>query len=463
MKLFKRKKTKSTVKTKKITDLKGNEIKVEKKENKKVSLKDKIKKHIKKYKKIYRLILLALIAVFVVLAIYVGIRNYMLFKKYGKYENAMNSYGYSILYNNESPKSYEKVTKVEMVKIILSSIYNTTEIESRGFNTKGNFEGEEWVKAAEAFDIVKKEEINKDNYDEIATRKEAVIAYLNARSKLMDIPVSSKKESSFKNLQSYTQEERMYINDAVENGLIKNSKKKINLEEKMYKGQFNELVVKFVEEYNTVAPEGETIVTKKDSKPSNSDIYPYILYSVPKEVYEYELINENGVDYASPVETFKYRKDYYGQVEFRAEDYYNRILNIDYKTINKDTFVEETNYFLRFDYSDVIKEYVDYVIANKIVIEGTAQVQFPVFYLDGIRYRARIKLSFEIKNSNTDKNILLGDTYRATEVTYKNKKYEVYIDAPMGTTMLSKSLMLDMEPVIDLMVNDTKASEKNEF
>ena len=44
------------------------------------------------------------------------------------------------------------------------------------------------------------------------------------------------------------------------------------------------LVIKFVEKYNTIAPEEETLVTKEESKPENADIYPYILYSVDKEL-----------------------------------------------------------------------------------------------------------------------------------------------------------------------------------
>lgn len=68
-------------------------------------------------------------------------------------------------------------------------------------------------------------------------------------------------------------------------------------------------------------------------------------------------------------------------------------------------------------------------------------------------YRARVKLSFEIKNADTDKNILLGDLDRGNDVTYKNKKYDIYVDVPMGTTLLSKALLLDMEPIIDLTVS----------
>lgn len=438
-------------KKKEATDLKGNSIKQD--EQKKMGKKERFKKHINKYKRAYRLILIVLIAIAVVVLGYIGIRNYILSKKYGKYEKRMDNYGFSLMYNNETPTSYEKVTRIEMVKMIIASIYNTSDISDRGFVSSGEFEGDEWAEFAKVAGIIDEEYITKDNYDEIATYKEAIIAYLKARNELMEIPVSSTKESSFMNLNSFTQEERMYINDAVENGLVEDKKGKLKIDGDMFKGEFNMLVIKFVEKYNTVAPEGETLVSKEESKPSNADIYPYILYSVDKEAYEYKGINEGGVDYVTPLETYKYKKHYYEQVEYRSEVYYNAILNVDYRTINKEQFFETTNEFLRYDYTDVINEYVDYVKANNIIIEGKAEVQFPIFYLDGMSYRARIKLTFEIKNSKTDKNLLLGDASRGTDVTYKNKKYEIYIDAPMGTTLLSKALLLDMEPIIDLTVS----------
>ena len=444
-----------------MTDLEGNVIHKDKTENQ--GKKGVLKEHLRKYRKLYKKLILVLCVIVAVIALCIGVRNYVINKIYRSYEEKMEAYGFSILYDNESAKSSEKVTRLEMVKIILSSIYNKTEVESIGFGPQGIFDGDEWAKTAEAFEVIDKGYITKDNYDEIATYKEAITIYLNARNKLMDIPISNTKESSFKNLQSYSQEERNYINDATENGLIKDNKKNLKLDNRMFKGQFNELVVRFVEKYNTLAPEGDTIVTKDESKPSNYEIYPYILYSVEKEAYEYKGVNEDGVDYKTPVETYMYKKDYYSQMQYRTEDYYNTILNIDYRTVNKDEFLEKTDRFLRYDYSDSIKEYIDYVKTNKIVIEGKATVQLPVFYLDGIRYRARVKLSFEIKNSDTDKNILLGDITRNTEVTYANKKYEIYIDAPMGTTLLSKSLMLDMEPIIDIMVSNQEASALSEF
>lgn len=445
---------KEKTKNKKITtftDLNGN--KIEKKKEKKVRKKINFKEHFRKHRKVYLIIVLTLVFILATIFCYIGIRNYRLSKKYGKYEEKMDNYGFSLMYNNQTAKSYEKVTRIEMVKLILSSVYNTADISNKGYVSNGEFEDDEWRDLAVAIGMIDGQYITSETYDKEATYKEAIIAYIKARSALLELPVSSTKEADFKNLNSFTQDERSYINDAVENELIENTKKSLKINGDMYKGQFNELVIRFVEKYNTIAPEGETLVVKEESKPSNANIYPYILYSVDKEAYEYKGINEGGVDYKTPLETYKYKKDYYTQVDYRTEIYYNAILNIDYRTINKEEFFNTTNEFLRYDYTDSINQYVDYVKEHKIIIEGKATVQFPIFYLDGMSYRARVKLSFEIKNADTDKNILLGDLDRGNDVTYKNKKYDIYVDVPMGTTLLSKALLLDMEPIIDLTVS----------
>lgn len=461
VKVTKKQANKKESKAKVITDLDGNVI--QKERPKKEKMTNIIKKHISKYKKIYTIVMLAIIGILLVFGIYLGIRNLILYKKYGKYEKEMDNYGFSSIYNNGTAKSSQKVTRIEMIKMVIASVYNITEVESKGFLPQGEYDGDEWASLAKAFEIIDKDYVTKENYDKVATQMEALMIYTKARNKILDIPLSSTKESSFKNLQSYTTEERAYINDAVEQELIKDSKKNIKLNKDMFKGEFNQLVITFVERYNTIAPEGETLVLKEESKPSNADVYPYILYSVDKEVYEYEPIYGDFVDYKTPAETYKYRKDYYSQVEYRAELYYNAILNVDYTTINKDEFYKTVDEFLRHDYDEEINEYVDYVKEHKIKIEGTAKVQFPIFYLDGIRYRARVKLTFKIVNADTDKNLLLGDVRRSDEVTYKNKEYTIFIDAPMGTTYYGRSLLLDMEPIIDLMVNDKEASNLNEF
>jgi len=449
----------------KIKDIfKKKQKKVQK--NKEVSEKNKKKKkHIpQKIKKIVFILSSIIIIIGISITSYILLKNYFINKKYKKYEEKMEAYGFSILYDNQKATSSEKVTKKEMVKVIMAAIYNISEVESLGFSNEEEYDGQNWVKTALAYEVIEKNSIGKKNYDEEATYKETIMAALNARKDKLELPISSTKEASFKNLNSYEESVRKYINDAVENGIIEDSDKAIKLNQKIYKGQLNQIVVNIVEKYNTIVPEGETIVTKEESLPSNYDIYPYTLYSVDKDVYEYDLIKDLEDDYKSPKETYKYRKDYYPQVTYRAEQYYNAILNVNYNNITVDKFKNEAGMFLRVAYdNEYYSKYVDYVKSNKIIIEGTAKVQMPVFYIDGINYRVRVKLTFKILNSTTDKNLIFGDLNRSQDVTYKSKEYTIYIDAPMGTTLLNKGLRLDDEAIIDMIVSDKEARKNNEF
>ncbi|MDD2628155.1 MAG: hypothetical protein PHR25_02610 [Clostridia bacterium] len=454
------KKTKTKTKEKnKITDLKGNAVETEKYVKHKKGIKD----HFRKFKKAYMLILGIIILISVFISSVLLIRNYVLNEKYEKFEKKMEDYGYGLFYNNESVKSNQKVTKLELVKIIIASVYNTTQVESIGFGPQGKYEGDEWVRTAEVFGIIDKGYVTKDNYNEQATYWDAIYFCLNARKAILKIEIGSKVESKFKNLQTFTSKQKMYINDIAEKELIPNNDKKLNIKTDLFKGQLNEIVVNFVEKYNTIAPEGEKIITKEESKPSNSKIYPYILYSVPKEVYEYTGVNEGTPDYRTPVQIYKYRKDYYEQVTYRSEYHYNVILNIDYKTITEESFKEQIDKYLKYYYDEEIKEYVKYVKDNEIQIKGTAKVQLPIFYLDGILFRSRLKLTFEVLNSKTDKNLLFADSIRNNDVIYTKKKYELYVDAPMGETLMSRSMRIDLCSIIDILVSDKEAKVKNEL
>ena len=413
--------------------------------------------HINRYRKIYGIILAILLIVLIIFTGYILIRNYSLNRKYGKYEKKMEDYGFSLMYDNKKADTSDKITRLEMLKVILSAVLNTTKIENVGFGSQGVFDGDQWSFTAEAFGVIDSGYINKDNYNDNVTYWEIMETYLKAREKLGHIPVSYNTESNFKNLPSFTTQQKQYVNDLVENKLISNSKKRININNDAFKGQLNEIIVNSVEKYNNIVPEGETIVTKDESKPSNQAKYPYILYSVNKEVYEYKGIHEGEPEYQSPVEIYKYKKDSYDQVVYRSEQYYNTVLNIDYNTINEAIFKENINLFSRYPSTDdQIKDYVDYVKQNQIQIKGTAKVQLPIFYLDGIRYRARIKVEFDIINSNTDTNLLFADLDRDQAVKYNKKNYTIYIDAPMGTTLLSLAIRLDTTPIIDMLVGNTE-------
>ena len=103
-----------------------------------------------------------------------------------------------------------------------------------------------------------------------------------------------------------------------------------------------------------------------------------------------------------------------------------------------------------------LKEYVNYVKSNKIIIQGKSTVMFPTIYFDGLEYNVRMKLEFEIKNSNTRDNLLYMDPINSdsTKVKYNNDKYTVYIDAKMGNAIGgSNALYNDNITIVNLLLN----------
>ena len=106
-----------------------------------------------------------------------------------------------------------------------------------------------------------------------------------------------------------------------------------------------------------------------------------------------------------------------------------------------------------------LDDYVNYVKEHKIVIEGKSTVMFPAIYFDGLEYVVRMKLEFEIKNSDTKYNLLYMDPIGSdsSKVKYENDKYTVYIDAKMGNAIEgSSALYNDNSTIVDSLLKDQK-------
>lgn len=459
----KKQKTKNVEKQIKFKISKNN-----KKESKKES-KNKIGKKvldgIKRNKKLYMILGGVIIFVILVIFLVILLNRIYINKKYSEYTERMNVYGFDLLYNNECAKAYEKVTKLEAVKLVLGTIYNTYDISYVGYQPTGDYDGDEWIKTAVMFGILEEGEITKDNINDNASYWEFIKMYLNARNQKLGITISYTEESKIKNLNSFSLEQRQYINDLVENGLIQNNKININLNENVIKGKVNEIVINYVDKYNSIAPEGDSLVLKEESKPSNKDYYPYIVYSISNEVYEMKHVGQDEPNYMSPKSVYKYKKEYYNQMRYRLTEYYNNILNIDYKTITKDSFREKIDEFLLYNYEDeIFEDYVEYVKENEITLEGTSTALLPIVYYDGIDFRVRMKLKFKVLSSKTDKNLLFGDSYEnpSNPVTYKNNEYEIYIDAPMSSFLNAVSYATEIRSVKNLLTDNSQV-ENNAF
>lgn len=422
----------------------------------------KEKRKLDKYDKRKRFIIILAISIAVIIGLAVfGINlliNYNKFKPYKKYEETMKTYGFDKMYNNESTKTGESITKSEAIKMILSASFNMYDISGFAGTPKENYDNAIWVEYAKYRGIIGESDITKDNADDKATYIEVIRYLANAKVKLVGKELNSAINLKVKDFDKYKTDEQTAIEDMIENEIITVNTKKINGKKHIFKGQMNELISNYVVKYNTLTINDEKINISEDKEPSNKDQYPYTLASVDKSVYEKEFNVDDEENFKSPKELYTTKKEYYSQIQEIAEGYYDSILNIDYKTINYDEMKENLLQYVLYGV-DGLENYVNYVKEHKIVIEGKSTVMFPTIYFDGLEYVVRMKLEFEIKNSDTNYNLLYMDPINSenTKVKYENDKYTVYIDAKMGNAIEGPTALYnDNSTIVDSLLKDQK-------
>ena len=123
-------------------------------------------------------------------------------------------------------------------------------------------------------------------------------------------------------------DEKFGILDMINSEVITVNTSKINARKKVFKGQVNEIVKNFVENYNTITIKGEKLNINEEKIPSNSNEYPYTVISVDKSAYELEFDGKEDQNFKSPVQLFPEQKKYYYQIKNNTEGYYNYLLNI---------------------------------------------------------------------------------------------------------------------------------------
>lgn len=396
------------------------------------------------------------------LAVYgiISLINYNKYKPYIGFEETMKTYGFDKVYNNESAKTGESITKSEAIKMILACMFNTSDISGFAKEPEGddNYENAIWVEYAKFRGIISDSDINKDNAKDKATYIEVIRYLANAKTKILEKELDSAPNLKVKDLDNYKSDEQVAIEDMIANEIITINTKKINGNKHIFKGQMNELISNFAIKYNTITVNGEKVNINEDKMPSNKDQYPYTLASVDKSVYEKEFYIDDENNFKSPKELYTVKKEYYTQIQEIAEGYYDTILNVDYNTINYEDMKDNILQYVLYG-TEGLEEYVNYVKSNKIIIQGKSTVMFPIIYFDGLEYNVRMKLEFEIKNSNTRDNLLYMDPINSdsTKVKYDNDKYTVYIDAKMGNAIGgSNALYNDNITIVNLLLNGQK-------
>ncbi len=423
------------------------EVKEESKDknSKKVVKKKDNSKRIKKIIKL-AIILLAIILVIVGIVFLIRVIKY---SKYEEYTKQMDKFGLSFVYDNGKSTSFEKVTKSEAMKVIISSLTSFKSMQKL-VSSESQYENEPWVTYAISKGIITEKDINKDNQSNKITFAEFVAYFANARIKIAGQTLDTSIYPNYSDIDSVTSEQLYAISDLIANGVIENSNSKINANRVLYKGELNKYAVEIIKKFNLFIPAGKKFNISEEKIPSNIDEYTYTLFDVDKETYEKAFIVKKQEEFMNPVKVYPNIRT---NVEFlmdNVHNYYNAILNIDYETIDITKLQAEIKNNALFEPEiTILQQYVEYNKNNKIKLKGTATTQIPIIYYDGINYRVRTKIELEILNSNTKENLLYLDLQDdINNIIYDNTKYTFYVDVKIDSSSKDGIAMYVWEDVV---------------
>ncbi len=359
---------------------------------------------------------------------------------YVKYEEKMKTYGFDRLYDNKSAKTSEIVTKSEAIKLALAVIFNVDDAHDfgpllNGFGEDNNeYVNANWVDYARSQKLLK-EDINSTNYNDKANYMEVISLFESCKLRFLEGYAVKDTKVYLKDISKYSSDEQAAIKDMQANGIIYPIADVLNGSDYIFKGQLNELVVNFAEKYNTIALKGDKINTDPSKMPSNASQFPYIVSNVDKSIYELPYFVGFSERFQNAKEVYSIKKESFPQIKEYAEGHFNTILNIDYRTITEEGLTEQLQQYYIFDVNDsAIKAYVKHVKNNEIILEGKSKMQ-PIVYFDGVSYRVRINLTFTVKSSKTDQNLLYLDLFDGLSKTYNKKSYDIVTDYYLSLTI----------------------------
>lgn len=399
--------------------------------------------------------ILFIITILIILAV-ASLLVYTIFIKetHDEYSKKMDVYDYSKLYNNHKAAPKQKLTKIEALKIIIAASTNTTDIKSLIITDNYDNEKELWLKVAYDNKIITENEVNIYNCDEKAKYIDIINYLYIAQKNIIGVDTVDNVNILYTDFKNYKDNDMTSIKSLVSNNILQNNNNTLKGKSNAKKGQLNELIIKYVTKHKTISlSKYDDTVTEKSKLPSNSNDYPYILDSVDKKVYEEAFINKREEYFQTPSEYYKKKSPYYKSLKENCEKYYDNMLNIDYNTINTDTFINNiSKIIIDPSRTDRIDDYIKYVKDNKISIKGTATTQMPIIYMDGMFCRIRVKLEFDILSADKTENILYLDNYNGYNINYDKDKYVIYIDAELSATAFGGGNVIDEYPIYDLLI-----------
>lgn len=388
-----------------------------------------------------------------IIGLFALVKYFVMQYKYSYYTERMEWFGYDRLYDNESAKITEKVLSDEIAKMVTGVLYNQTDKEFAKTRLYGDLlkitdVNESWVAFAKVIPLMTAQEIV---MGESASKLQVASLIVEGIENIYDREIEITEQYKEKYREDYTEDELNVIDKAISLGILKNSKRDVN-KVGIVKGELNKMLITVAEQYSMMyynsryLKDGEvSIVTDKSKLPKNADKYPYIVDNISNDIYEIEMSGMLSEIGETPKEVYDIYGDVYDIVEENIVEFFNIVLNVDYRTIDVETFIEALNPYVSYDinskvadeymYRESIENYVKYVKENEIILSGKVTPLLPIIYSNGMLHFARCKLEFEVVNSKTDKNLLLWDN----DTTYNGKNINVLSDVVVTPTISSKA------------------------
>ena len=246
-----------------------------------------------------------------------------------------------------------------------------------------------------------------------------------------------------------SEKQKKVLSKAVWLGLIDNSNELISTEPLTQKAM-EDMIYKFALKFPEFALQNASVnygkiegysylISDKSQLPKNANIYPYVLDNAPKEIYEIESpvmqYPSNGANALNPYEVFNKYPFLLEEGFSRISEFLNYVINVDYRTIDTDEFLEEVDtYIYGFNQGSTsqadrkkVENYVNYVKENKIILSGKAIVLSPIVFKYDFYFFVRVRIDLKVISSETDRDLI----FYGSNLKYNGDKMQVYIDLPM--------------------------------
>lgn len=191
----------------------------------------------------------------------------------------------------------------------------------------------------------------------------------------------------------------------------------------------NYIITKLFEHADLFGLKPREIETDLSKLPYNYEDYPFIIKDIPNEVYEMPLRNMYLPNSGTPKQYYPSFCLQYDNINRRINSFFSLILNVNYQTMDIESFVSSVGGYSFFsEDKEFVREYAQYVMDNKIILEGSAYCVPGAVYVSDIFNLARVHISFKIISADEKKNLLFGDFYNHKDVWYASEDYSFTFD-----------------------------------